>query len=223
MNDTRLIERWWPIPGPATDTLGTACPACPGHSRESGNPSVPGTALLGTLVSRPHRPVADLLWSVCGRDARVPRGTSAPKGAMRVLPSAGRVGEAHERYAADRAVVAGRGDRRPMPRERRALPAPVIPAQAGIQVSRERRSWVRCVCFRAPSGRVKRMSDTRRIEWWRPVADVGDGHPGCAGVSPASVGCGPAMVRMRAGRPRSQGHEGTQGRRARASGRRVGR
>ena len=30
-----------------------------------------------------------------------------------------------------------------MPRERRLLPAPVIPAQAGIQVSRERRSWER--------------------------------------------------------------------------------
>ena len=32
-----------------------------------------GTALLGTRASRPHRPAADPLWSVCGRDARVPK------------------------------------------------------------------------------------------------------------------------------------------------------
>ena len=81
--------------------------------------------------------------SACGRDARAPRGTSVPRGAVRVLPSAGRVSEAHERYAADRAVAAGRGVRRPMPWERRVPPAPVIPAQAGIQVSRVRHPWER--------------------------------------------------------------------------------
>ena len=40
--------------------------------------------------------------------------------------------------------------------------------------------------------------------WRRPVSEVGDGHPGCAGVSPASTGRGPATVRMRAGHERSQ-------------------
>ena len=76
------------------------------------------------------------------------------------------------------------------------------------------------------TGRAKRMNDIRRIERWRPVAETGDrclgngasrpprsfprkresrcpgnGAPGNARVPPASNGCEPALVRMRAGRP----------------------
>ena len=51
----------------------------------------------------------------------------------------------------------------------------------------------------------------RLIERWLPIANVGDGYLGerrvltAAGVPPASAGCGPALVRLRAGHERSQG------------------
>ena len=95
-------------------------------------------------------------------------------------PSERRAGsEAHERRPADRAVAAGRGVRRPMPWERRVPPAPVIPAQAGIRVSRERRSWER--------GRLARIDRLRTR--YGPHAGGTPAHPGARAFPGAPCVC----------------------------------
>ena len=125
----------------------------------------------------------------CGREARVPRS------AVRVLPSVGWAGEAHERRPADRAVAAGRGVRRPMPWERRVLSAPVIPAQAGIQVSRARGPG---------NARVPPSPDlVPKARPKRPGHGVLGTAPWERG-RPARTGAEPPEIRTRAGRPRSQ-------------------